>query len=599
MRRRLESAGRLSTFVASALLGAYYLGLWLWAAGLLCILGLVIASAKPTSTWMRLPRLGDKATALLLCLYPLIAFAVQLAKLRMGIQGVDFAIFSQVTHSFSERWELTTSLVDVRWQHFLTHHFSPYLYISGIINMAVGDAEITLLALHSVAIAGILYTIFLVAQHFELLAKLSSTAKVDLWPAAALREVKKSPQRIPEDTPAVFFDPASLPRLKSRLSRDEANFASSSFDKNTSAALLLVSLAILHPAPRAALLWEVRDEIYALPFLIAAFLFWLRGKHMLTFTMLLTTFLFKETMFLATATFSMMAMMWAYMNEDPGPKKRKILIGYATCFALGILCFLLYTKLLVGVLFWPTFSGKTRICSLEEFTDLEALRAKAWWATTVFLPLSPLFALAVHSILRAEATVRLKKMVELGLLLLPAAQFIGIIIISNFDMMYHPYYYYSVMPSILTCLGVYSFVGQVPTHLKIWALTLCCIIACCLGSSSDIPKNIHEGFSNEPIVSPLRALIPEDSWVITGDFETPLFIRQKRVTRIANANKSLMTFDFIVQRKTWPKTSAAYTPLSLRLRSWSEPCYEDDTWLVRCAYTKASTSKIKRQAASP
>ena len=64
----------------------------------------------------------------------------------------------------------------------------------------------------------------------ELLAKLSSTAKVDLWPAAASAKSKKS-STYPRGYACGFFDPASLPRLKSRLSRDEANFASNSIPK--------------------------------------------------------------------------------------------------------------------------------------------------------------------------------------------------------------------------------------------------------------------------------------------------------------------------------------------------------------------------------
>ena|GEM_PF-4102797 len=65
------------------------------------------------------------------------------------------------------------------------------------------------------------------AKSIELLAKLSSTAKVDLWPGSASAKSKKS-STYPRGYACGFFDPASLPRLKSRLSRDEANFASGS-----------------------------------------------------------------------------------------------------------------------------------------------------------------------------------------------------------------------------------------------------------------------------------------------------------------------------------------------------------------------------------
>jgi len=51
-------------------------------------------------------------------------------------------------------------------------------------------------------------------QDYELLAKLSSAVKGEIWPAAASAESKK-PQRIPEDTPAVFLTP--LPCRSSNL----------------------------------------------------------------------------------------------------------------------------------------------------------------------------------------------------------------------------------------------------------------------------------------------------------------------------------------------------------------------------------------------
>jgi Predicted membrane protein (DUF2079) len=287
LQTRLRS---LQLLIPAPLLVAYYLGLplKLIVSIFFVTIGIVLYRKPSDST------AGNTSVRSLLCLlslYPIVVFLVQVSRWHNGTQGVDFAIFSQVVHNFSSKNELQTSLIDGQWHHFLTHHFSPYLYAVGFIDKVFNNPELLLLALHSITITSIVSTIFLIAFNLS---------------------------------------------------------------KDIRVAALLATLSILLPAPRIGLLWEVRDEIFALPFLLAAFLFFLRGEHIRAVVCLVATMFFKETLLVASTSFCIMALAISYLNDSPNQLRTRLL--YGGCFLFGCAGFLLYTKVLPGWLFWPTFN---------------------------------------------------------------------------------------------------------------------------------------------------------------------------------------------------------------------------------------------------
>lgn len=151
-----------------------------------------------------------------------------------GAQGVDFAIFVQAIDSCARTGSLMTSLLGLRFVNFLTHHFSPILFIPAGAAYLGAPAPYAGIACHGLAIAGMYFTAYRIAR-------------VTNW---------------------------SRPY-----------------------ALLICAALFLHPTLRIGLSWEFRDEIFALPFVGLSYLFILRGKFGASSVMLLITMLCKETFF--------------------------------------------------------------------------------------------------------------------------------------------------------------------------------------------------------------------------------------------------------------------------------------------------------------
>lgn len=517
LQTRLRS---LQLLIPAPLLVAYYLGLPLkLIVGISFVTVGIVLYRKPSDSTAR--STSVRSLLCLLSLYPIVVFLVQVSRWHNGTQGVDFAIFSQVVHNFSSKNELQTSLIDGQWHHFLTHHFSPYLYAVGFIDKVFNNPELLLLALHSLTITSIVSMIFLIAFNLS---------------------------------------------------------------KDIRVAALLATLSILLPAPRIGLLWEVRDEIFALPFLLAAFLFFLRGEHMRAVVCLVATMFFKETLLVASTSFCIMALAISYLNDAPNQRRTRLL--YGGCFLFGCAGFLLYTKVLPGWLFWPTFNPLSRVSTISQLLDPNLLRAKIWWLTTIIAPITPLLLIAF--VKARSSTVRdyREYLVRPLLFLLPAAPFVAMILLSNSDGMSNPYNYYSILPALLITVGVFTSLRTVSTELKLVALLFCCLIASFIGPRIRIPKEIKTALMQESPVQRLRQIIPPTAVVLTGDWDAALFIRQRQVMRLYHANKNIMKFDFIVLRKTSPSNSSVIR-LSKYLLAWSEPCYEDEVWLVRCAFNSA------------
>ena len=156
LQTRLRS---LQLLIPAPLLVAYYLGLplKLVVSIFFVTIGIVLYRKPSDST---AENTSVRSLLCLLSLYPIVVFLVQVSRWHNGTQGIDFAIFSQVVHNFSSKNELQTSLIDGQWHHFLTHHFSPYLYAVGFIDKVFNNPELLLLALHSITITSIVSMIF-------------------------------------------------------------------------------------------------------------------------------------------------------------------------------------------------------------------------------------------------------------------------------------------------------------------------------------------------------------------------------------------------------------------------------------------------------
>lgn len=514
----------LSTF-GSIILGSHYLGLPLKVVSpILLILLLIPHRSRADRPGHN--RFFEISFRYLIYIYPVFVFAIQLARLKSGSQGVDFAIFSQSVHNVSHRKGLETSLIDWNFRHFLTHHFSPYLFVVGAINRIFDSAEVVLLALHSITIAAILRYLFLITHH---------------------------------------------------ITRDRA------------LAYAVCCLAMVLPAPRIGLLWEVRDEIFGLPFLLGAYSAFLRGHHRTALFHLLATFLFKETMLIASAVFCVMAII--KLSAETSALSRRLILLYIMTAIISVGAFLTYTKLLPGWIFTPTFSPHSRISSRDQFFAWPALTDKLYWGGILIAPHLPLLGIGLYQAKRASSKIAYLR--RLAIMLIPATPFIGMIVVSNFSASYNPYNYYSIVPSILLLTGIIASLGARDLSGKERVIIGSCLIAICIGPRGRFPRELKRAITLPSPVTSLHSVIPPEATVVTGDYDTTFFVRNAKVTRLFHANRNRLPFDFIVQRKTGPGPSAT-VPLTRYLIDHSRPCFEDDHWFVRCSKSSLSGTRGER-----
>jgi hypothetical protein len=182
-----------------------------------------------------------------------LVLANAIAEVFLGRQGIDFAIFSQITDSLSRRGSLLSSLIGSEWRHFLTHHFSPIFYAPGVLGYLGIPAYIALPIFHVFSLALAAWAVYL---------------------TASLR----------------------LSRL---------------------ASLVAVFLLFANPTCRHALLFGVHDELFALPFIGFAFFFFLSGRHVPAILSILGATLAKESLFPLASMFGVMALVDQSLPQRP------------------------------------------------------------------------------------------------------------------------------------------------------------------------------------------------------------------------------------------------------------------------------------------
>ncbi|WNG39741.1 DUF2079 domain-containing protein [Archangium violaceum] len=210
------------------------------AAGLMLVA--LAANPRLRSTGpLELPRSHRLAIAGVAVAYLALLLAHQLAKVKLGRQGIDFAIFTQIVDSIARRGAPLSSLIGPEWRNFLSHHFVPVLYLPAALTAAGLSAPTATLLVHVANVA-----VGFLALH------------------GIFRQVGLSP----------------------------------------SVSIALVLVAMLNPALRPEIFWGIHDETFALGFVGLAFLFWLRGRFLASALMLALSATTKESFFLFMVSFS-------------------------------------------------------------------------------------------------------------------------------------------------------------------------------------------------------------------------------------------------------------------------------------------------------
>lgn len=478
----------------------------------------------------------------MIVIYPLLLFLLQMARVRAGKEGIDFALFSQLVHTVRVRAALETSLIDTTWRNFLTHHFSPYLYLLGWLDHLVQAAPVTLLLVHSLSCAATLLCLGQLAQHTS-----------PLQGGCSVRT-----QRY---------------------------------------ALLVCAASITLPAPRIALLWEVRDEIYALPLLLAATLLRLRGHHRRAAAALLAAILFKESLLFivaACAGVALVQLCWprllsSSLGDAPSSVQRPSgittpLLWYGGVALVALLTAALYLWILPGVLFTPTFSALGRVSTVQELFAWSALVRKGWWLTTVVVPLAPLLVTSAWYAHRSTQGLWWY-LGRLTLESIPAAMLGASILLSNFQNMWQPYNYYSVLPTVLLFAALLVSMRTVPLPGRVISAALCAtmVLSLVFGGRTRFPKELAALWS-KPLATELSRIVPADSVVVAGDYDLTFFSQHRGVLRLSTVwqpGAVAPHFDRVVLRAADTHDTEASIPKWMKLRS--QECYRSAQWIVWCA----------------
>lgn len=247
---------------------------------------------------------------------------------------------------------------------------------------------------------------------------------------------------------------------------------------------------------------------------------------------------------------------------------------FGACALLG---FLLYSVILPYRVFWPSFTASNRIASIFDFLHLEFLLQKVKWIVVTFLPIVPL---GIYLFYKKEVRARL---INLALESLPILPLVLAIIISNSRPMFNPFTYYSVVPIFYFTVILFNNLsfGQ---HRKLSRmLTLAILLACLMGHRTIGLHDLNLAISTASPKDQIAHLVKPSSVVITDEYEANFFTENRKTTRVFHANLNYLKFDYLVRRKNAPH-HAHYAKLSKFYRSWSEVCFENETWVVRCAY---------------
>lgn len=325
--------------------------------------------------------------------------------------------------------------------------------------------------------------------------------------------------------------------------------------------LLGCTVLLLHPNLRVSLFWETHDEIVALPLLGLAVLLFLRDKHWGAAFSLVGAMLFKETFFFLPPFFVLMQMV---------KERRERTLPYVTASIVGALGVLLY------ILFPPfprSFDSMSRLGSMSELLSGETLIAKLKFCVVLFLPMLGI------PVLSREGRI----------LSLAALPFIGMILVSRGEVMYHLYNYYSVIPTFLLAIGGLGTVTKIK-EVRTVPVALMISISLTLGAFSH-PKHAPSLMLKEGAL-PLPPLeqLPEGSRVATSDYTALHFVTRYTPVRWGLAENGTAPWSFVALR---PSEASQLTE---EMKRQSIKIYEDRHWVV---YKGLITPPSKRSVRSP
>ena len=448
-----------------------------------------------------------------------LVFGVEVFRLFTGDQGVEFAIFTQAMGEFASNGRFQTSLIGTGWSHFLTHNLAPLLVVPGFVARLGADVQLVAIAFHAAAIGAALFAI------------------------------------------------AALGRLRGL---------------SLGVITICCTALILHPGLRIPSLWEIHDEVYAAPFVLFGILLLERGRVALALLSLALASLCKETMLLVAFGCCSGALTAELLRARAGfcehlgffNWRQKLAVGLgAVAFLLG---FFLYPQIVPSKLYASGAFSAAWVMGASELMNPTLWSMKAWCAFT-WIIFPTLTCISLYRCGRFGIALPRAFGAALGAL----SYQLAVLVLTNSEAQLNPYNYYQILPVMLVGVVLMAVVPRVHSYRP--ALVGACLcLSFCFGSSHGPLDSLPEAKKIAAEIREIDGVLPSKSVVVASDWDTSWLVGDRHVIRTYHANRSIVRFDYIVQRR------GRRDPLARYLRSWSRPCFKNTRYAVRCALPSAA-----------
>lgn len=323
-------------------------------------------------------------------------------------------------------------------------------------------------------------------------------------------------------------------------------------------AAFCLMLLTLNPTFRIGLSWEVHEETFALPLVGLSYLFWFRKQHGRAALSLVACMLAKETFFFFAIAFSCMAFFWAYWHKE---SRRALGCYIVVSFlaAIGIWFYVFYPPEWFG----KTFNATARLSTFEHLFSLPTIEAKVNFLIRLLLP----FLMAPFWSKRA------------ALVAMPALAFLGPILLSNFENMYHSYNYYGVIPTfIFAFAALVGIQDRFPAFSSIVPALYVVLICLPLRSGGPVrPLRTILELNRSPWLSAEQLSgIPAGSKLVAQDYDVQFLLGRGTVYREWTAERLDLPWTHLVVRKS------AKEEFSSKLIAQSAICQDLPNWIIRC-----------------
>jgi uncharacterized membrane protein len=325
-------------------------------------------------------------------------------------------------------------------------------------------------------------------------------------------------------------------------------------------------LLLANPSFRHSVFWGIHDETYAIGIIPWIYVAWKQKRYVWTLILAFICCLMKETMFLFTAMFLVMIAWEAEFGGSPQAlaSRRRLQLSCVFLALVCIGCFGSYI-FLQPLLFGRPFDHLSKVTSLDSFLSAEYLTSKGLWLAYLFLPFvyAPFWK------------------VRYWHFLLPAAPFVGFVMISSFAEMHKLNNYYAVIPSLLVFLASLLILGeqqkeQGTWHIRPTAVLFLVALSFSFATGKPTREIFLQAWTKKALSPRPLEVIPPSSKVLATPSAALFLFRDRQVYIVEGAYEKFIPFEYIVTQ------TKELENLDPRLLQNVRKCMESEGWTIWC-----------------